>query len=192
MEQLGHDIMMFIETSGFYAPLLFIIFHLLRPVFFLPVFILCIFGGLAFGTVTGSIYSLIGMTLSSMAFYGLFKAVPKLSYKLIQLKTKLIGKHTKLTAMQIALLRLIPFMHFQLLSLCMLEISEGFKDYMKLTVLSMIPISIFYTMLGGWIAHLSPAAILVFLILLILGVYICRRKVAIIKWDEFFGIGHRA
>src|SRR5690625_5676926 len=59
MEQVGNYLMTYIELGGLFAPVLFISFHLLRPLFFLPVVFICISGGVLFGTVAGAIYSLI-------------------------------------------------------------------------------------------------------------------------------------
>src|SRR5699024_3459069 len=68
MEQVGNYLMTYIELGGLFAPVLFISFHLIRPLFFLPVVFICISGGVLFGTVAGRIYSLICISLSSVAF----------------------------------------------------------------------------------------------------------------------------
>src|SRR5690625_4340808 len=131
MELVGSYLMAFIETGGIFAPLIFISFHLLRPLFFLPVIIICISGGVLFGTIAGTLYSIIGITLSSIIFYMIINWMPKTFNHLINVKQKLIGKHATMTTSQITLLRLIPFIHFQLLSFCLIEISSGFKEYTK-------------------------------------------------------------
>ncbi|WP_335338781.1 hypothetical protein [Lentibacillus amyloliquefaciens] len=91
MEQFGTYIMVFIETGGLLAPILFISFHLLRPLFFLPVAFICISGGILFGTVAGTLYSLIGITLSSIIFYAIIRWMPRTFKKLVNLKRKLMG-----------------------------------------------------------------------------------------------------
>nr|WP_308436503.1 VTT domain-containing protein [Virgibacillus salexigens] len=109
MEVFGNYLMAVIETGGLFAPLLFISFHLLRPLFFLPVVFICISGGILFGAVAGTVYSLIGITLSSIIFYMIVNKMPKSVKRFTKLKSRLIGKESVLTTSQIALLRLVPF-----------------------------------------------------------------------------------
>src|SRR5690625_5771424 len=96
MELVGHYLMAIVETGGLFAPLLFITFHLLRPLVFLPVIFICISGGILFGAVAGTIYSVIGITLSSIIFYGMIHWMPNTFQKLVKIKEKLAGKYTKI------------------------------------------------------------------------------------------------
>lgn len=186
MELFGQYIMAIVQTGGLFAPFLFIIVHLIRPMFFLPVVFICVSGGILFGVFAGTIYSIIGITLSSMLFYILIQWMPKMSERLLRMKKRLIGKHTELTVSQISLLRLIPFIHFHLLSLCLLEITSGFKDYMKASIITNIPLALVYTSIGGWLSNLSPMHILLSLAALLLLIYALRRKEIVIKWEDFF------
>ncbi|WP_047981635.1 TVP38/TMEM64 family protein [Ornithinibacillus contaminans] len=186
MEVFGNYIMTFIQTGGLFAPLLFISVHLLRPLFFLPVVFICVSGGIIFGIFAGTVYSIIGITLSSIVFYFIIRWMPKFFDRFIRMKHKLIGKHTELTLTQISLLRLVPFIHFHLLSICLLEISIDFKDYMRSSFISNIPLAIVYTSVGGWLSSLSPIHILLSLAFLLLLIYGLRRKEIIIKWEDFF------
>lgn len=186
MNLLGHDILTFIETGGILAPLLFILFHLLRPLFFLPVVFICVFGGVFFGTVAGTIYSIIGITLSSILFYMMLHAMPRTFKRIAVIKEKMFGKHSLLTTPQITILRLIPFIHFQLLSFCLVEISPTFKDYTKSSFFTNIPVAILYTLLGQSITNLTKyQVILIFSSLLFLA-YCLRRKEISIQWNDFF------
>lgn len=135
MELFGNYIMAIVQTGGLFAPLLFISVHLLRPLFFLPVVFICVSGGIIFGVFYGTVFSIIGITLSSMIFYIVIQWMPKTSKRLMRMKKKLIGKHTELTATQISLLRLVPFIHFHLLSLCLIEITSDFSDYTRSSLL---------------------------------------------------------
>lgn len=188
MELFGSYLMAVVETGGIFAPLLFIFFHLLRPVFFLPVVFICISGGILFGAVAGTAYSIIGITLSSMGFYVIIRFMPKTFDRLVHLKGKLIGKHSELTTPQIAILRLIPFIHFHLLSLCLIEVTQGFREYTKSSLLTNIPLAIVYTSIGKWISNLSPFYIIVFLLALLPLIYVLRRKEVVIKWNKFFPV----
>lgn len=188
MELFGNYLWAFIETGGLFAPILFISFHLLRPLFFIPVVFICISGGILFGAVAGTLYSVIGITLSSVMFYGFIQRMPKTFKRLVNLKKKLVGRDSEFTTPQITLLRLVPFIHFHLLSLCLIEITTGFKEYAKSSLVSNIPLAFVYTSVGQWISSLSPLYILAFLVVLLPLIYILRRKEIIIKWKDFFQV----
>jgi uncharacterized membrane protein YdjX (TVP38/TMEM64 family) len=186
MELFGNYIMAIVQTGGLFAPLLFISVHLLRPLFFLPVVFICVSGGIIFGVFYGTVFSIIGITLSSMIFYIVIQWMPKTSKRLMKMKKKLIGKHTELTTTQISLLRLVPFIHFHLLSICLIEITSNFSDYTKSSLLTSIPLALLYTSVGGWLSSLSPLHILLSLSALLLLIYALRRKEIVIKWEDFF------
>src|SRR5690625_2044032 len=131
MELLGHHIMMYLGTGGLLSPLLFITFHLLRPVLFLPVMFICISGGILFGTMAGTLYSLVGITLSSLIFYGVINKMPKMLKRLTTLKGKIMGHHTEMTISKIKLLRLIPFIHLFFFSFCFIDKKNIFYNYLN-------------------------------------------------------------
>lgn len=186
METLGANILTFIELGGVFAPILFISFHLLRQFFFIPVVFICVSGGIIFGPVAGSLYSLIGITLSSVIFYGIYRKIPNSMNGVLRVKQRLLGENTELTRSQIILLRLVPFIHFHLLSLCLIEISSSFREYTKVSLLSNIPLALVYTSIGGSISNLSPISISAVMLLLLLFLYLLRKKEIIIKWQDFF------
>src|SRR5699024_5435753 len=121
MEHIGNYFIAFVEAGGLFAPLLFISFHLLKQLLFIVVLFICITCGVLFGGVAGSIYSVIGITLFSILFYGMIRWMPGTFKKRGTVKEKMLGKHTTVTTSQITILRLIPFIHFHLLSLCLIE-----------------------------------------------------------------------
>lgn len=186
MEAIGADLLNYVEFGGLFAPLLFICFHLLRPLFFIPVVFICISGGIFFGPIAGSFYSLIGITISSILFYWIYLRMPNGLNRILRLKKRFFGEHRELTKAQIVLLRLVPFIHFHLLSLCLIEISSNFKEYTKASLLTNIPLAFIYTSIGGTIANLSPYTISVLMALLLVFLYLLRRKEIIIKWEDFF------
>lgn len=186
MEAIGADLLNYVELGGLFAPLLFICFHLLRPLFFIPVVFICISGGIFFGPIAGSFYSLIGITISSILFYWIYLRMPNGLNRILRLKKRFFGEHRELTKAQIVLLRLVPFIHFHLLSLCLIEISSSFKEYTKASLLTNIPLAFIYTSIGGTIANLSPYTISVLMALLLVFLYLLRRKEIIIKWEDFF------
>ncbi|WP_028783410.1 TVP38/TMEM64 family protein [Thalassobacillus devorans] len=186
MEQFTLGFVEVMEVSGWYAPLIFIMFHVLRPLFFLPVVLICITGGVLFGAVAGTIYSIVGITLSSTLFYRIIKSVPSILKRLQRLKNKVWKQESSLTVSQVAVLRLVPFIHFHLLSLCLIEICVDFKEYVKASFLSNIPLAFVYTTVGQWLSRISLPLMILFLFMLAIITYLFRKKQYSITLNEFF------
>lgn len=179
-------LLVIVETGGILAPIAFILLHFLRQFLFIPVAIICVAGGVLFGTVAGTIYSLIGLFLSSLLFYFLISRMPNTHQKLSQVKKKWFGEYRNLTSGQVAILRLIPFIHYHLLSFCLIERYRNIKDYTKASIFTNFPLALFYTVFGEFISRFTPTMILLILFSISILVYILREKVTIIKWHEFF------
>src|SRR5699024_1558769 len=90
------------------------------------------------------------------------------------------------TPSQIALLRLVPFIHFHLLSLYLIEISNGFKDYTKASLLTNIPLAVVYTSFVQHLSGFSPLTVMLFLVILFVCIHIFRHQEVIMKWNDFF------
>lgn len=186
MGEKTNYVLSFLEFSGFFAPVAFILFHIVRQFLFIPAVIVCLAGGLLFGSVFGSLYSLIGLTTSSFLIYFLLKLFPSVHNRLHQIKLKWFGPYTNLTHGQIALLKLIPFMHYQLLSYCLLERNKNFQDYAVGSLYTNIPVVIFYTVFGQFFNSFTPTMAVIFLIALSVLIVVLREKFVVIKWKDFF------
>jgi uncharacterized membrane protein YdjX (TVP38/TMEM64 family) len=185
---MNQDIMMLIgmvRSEIMLAPILFLIFHLIRQFLFIPVGVVCIMGGILFGAVTGTIYSLIGLTLSSLLFYSAFRKWPKLAERLLRMKNKLFGNR-QLNTKQITVMRLIPFVHYHLLSLCLAEKKNNLKSYTSASIVTNTPLAFIYTDFGNYIHAFNMLVILLLLIPLTLLINFMREKQTIITWEKFF------
>ncbi|WP_234987223.1 TVP38/TMEM64 family protein [Bacillus sinesaloumensis] len=176
----------FIESTGLLAPFIFIGMHLIRPILFIPVPVVCIVGGILFGSLFGTIYSLLGLTMLSIVFYFLYRQVPRVAQKIDNLKQKWLGDKVNFTIGQIAILRLIPFINFHLLSLCIKDVTRNFREYTKGSFYTNIPVALLYTVFGQFIREFSTTVIIAILLALTLLFYLLREKQVIIKWHEFF------
>lgn len=176
----------FVESVGILAPLAFIFFHLLRQFLFIPVAVVCVAGGVLFGTVLGTVYSLLGLMMVSILFFFVVNRMPKTYEKLAKIKEKWFGPYRNLTVSQIAILRLIPFVHFHLMNFCLLQRKKSFKEYVWGSFYSNLPLAFFYTIFGQFLSRFTPTMILVILFALTVLVYLLREKMAVIKWGEFF------
>lgn len=168
MEQLDQSLELLIESAGWLAPILFIILHLIRPFLFLPVIVVCIAGGLAFGFFEGALLSFIGLSLMSLVSYLLVNKFPKFREKMSRLKDKIFSDRT-LTVGQVMILRIMPFVHFHLLSLYLMEMTKNFRDYMYFSTLGLILPAVIYTAFGQAITELPwYLTIAMFAVLLII------------------------
>lgn len=178
-------IMSYMQSGNLFAPIIFIMFHIIRQPLFIPVVVICIAGGLLFGPIYGTAYSLIGLTLSNVCFYLLIGKFPKTRDKLIGLKDKIFGNR-KLNTSQIAILRLIPFIHYYLLSFCLLETNRGLKKYIYLSFLTNIPLAVLYTIFGHSITGFSSTVIIIILFIICISLYLVREKQNVVPWKKFF------
>lgn len=186
MDESMTILFIWVESIGILAPIAFILLHIFRQFFFIPVAVISIAGGMLFGSVAGIIFSLIGLTLSSVLLYFMLRQWQGMSRKLSTIKKRWFGEYRHLTVSQVAVLRLIPFIHYHLLSFCLYEREKTFKNYVKASFLSNIPLAFFYTIFGEFISRFTPTMILIILFSLSILIYVLREKVMIIKWHEFF------
>ncbi len=186
MNELVLPLVEVVSNSGIYAPFYFIVLHFIRQFVFLPVSVVCIAGGVMFGALYGTIYSVIGITVVSTVFYLVVKRVPVLFKKITRMKEKWMRKQMPMSVGQIAILRLVPFVHFHLISLCLIEVSKDFQDYLRSSVISNLPLAFMYSFFGTAIRGFEPVLIVLILSGLAILFYLLRRREWIMKWDEFF------
>lgn len=186
MEKFSGIVFEVLQMSGIFAPLAFIFLHVMRQFVFVPVSLVCMLGGVFFGVLYGTLYSLVGLTLASVCFYLLFKRMPSWFRKIQKLKQKCFKRKAPLSFGQMAILRLIPFVHFHLISLCLIEATSNFKAYTKSSLFANLPLAVVYTMFGQWIGRLSPEWIVFILFGLLVLFYSLRKRQWTVKWDEFF------
>ncbi|HAQ08048.1 MAG TPA: alkaline phosphatase [Bacillus bacterium] len=186
MDYMRSLLLILVESGGWYAPALFILFHILRQFLFIPPAVVCIAGGLLFGILPGIIYSLIGLSAASIVFFILIEKVPETMNKLSKLKKRLFGPYRDLTISQVALLRLIPFINYHLLSFCLFDRKRNFNGFMRASFFANIPFVIFYTAFGEYIGHFNVIWAFIMIGAILIFAYMLREKIAFIKWREFF------
>lgn len=174
------------QGSGVIAPLLFIMFHVVRQFMFIPVVLICMAGGILFGSILGTVYSMVGLMLLSALFYCCIRKIPRTYEKLLRIKHRWFGPYVKMTIGQIAILRLIPFFHYHLLNVCLLERRPDFRGFMKGAFATNLPLAFFYTIFGEYITQFSPGMATLIVIALFILFYLLREKIITVKWQDFF------
>ncbi|MTD29833.1 TVP38/TMEM64 family protein [Planomicrobium sp. YIM 101495] len=177
MDSFNQSLGEFIENAGWLAPVFFVVLHLIRPFLFLPVIVVCVAGGLLFGFVEGALLSFIGLSLMGIISYLLVERMPKFRAKLTPLKKKLFGER-KVSVGQVMLLRVMPFVHFHLLSLFLIESTRSFKEYAYFSILGMVMPAVLYTAFGQAIAEFSWIGSLLFFAVLLIA------YIGIEKWHK--------
>ena len=112
--------------------------------------------------------------------------MPKTQERIIKIKSRWFGEYRNLTVGQIAILRLIPFVHYHLLSFCLKQRKPRFKEYIKAYLLTNIPIAFFFTIFGEYISTFTPSLIILILLGLTGLVYLLRERQNVIQWKVFF------
>ncbi|WP_407269781.1 TVP38/TMEM64 family protein [Radiobacillus sp. PE A8.2] len=153
MNQFEHSLELFIESAGWLAPVLFVILHLIRPLLFIPVIVMCILGGVLFGFFEGALLNFIGLSLMSLVSYLLVNKFPRFRKGITRLKDKMFKDRT-ISVSQVMVLRIMPFVHFHLLSFYLIEMTKSIKEYMYLSVIGLIMPAIMYTAFGEAITKL--------------------------------------
>ncbi|WP_185970842.1 TVP38/TMEM64 family protein [Alkalicoccobacillus porphyridii] len=168
----------FIENSGWLGPLFYILLHVIRPLLFIPVLLICLASGVLFGGFFGSIYTFFGLMSTSICFYFLMKYIPWLHRRLSKLKEKVLKKDPDLNVWQLTAFRLVPFVHYHVLSFYLMERSENFRDYVKQTMITIIPMSVVYTTIGHLLYDLNVYGLIIVGTLLLILMIISR------NWSE--------
>ncbi|WP_422122582.1 TVP38/TMEM64 family protein [Planococcus sp. X10-3] len=166
MDQFDDSVKIFIENAGWMAPIFFLLLHLVRPILFLPVIAVCVLGGVAFGFVQGAVLSYAGLLLMSAIVYLMLKHLPKSHQKMTKLKERIFTDRT-LSVGQVMLLRIMPFVHFQLLCFYLMDMTRNFKEYMYYSALGLTLPAIVYTAFGQSITEFPWYLTLAFLVLLV-------------------------
>jgi uncharacterized membrane protein YdjX (TVP38/TMEM64 family) len=174
-----------VQSSGWLAPIVFILVHLLRQFLFIPVALVCMAGGILFGSLFGTLFSLIGLTFVSIIFYLVVRHMPTTVNRLFRMKEKWFGRHAQLTVGQVAVLRLIPFIHYHLLNGCLYERKKDFHSFVMSSFLANIPLAVFYTVFGQYIRQFSLTMMALLFISFFVLFIALREKVRVWTLKEF-------
>ena len=155
---------------GIWGPIIFMVLYAVGPSFLVPGAVMTIAGGLAFGTLWGSVYSLIGADVGALVAFGAGRWLGKSFVERIvgerfREGMKKIAKH----GFQIIFyLRMVPVIPYNALNLLAGASPITFKDYFWASMIGMVPGTILFAFLGDALWH--PMSPRFFLALLLIGV----------------------
>ncbi|MDO6655279.1 TVP38/TMEM64 family protein [Anaerobacillus sp. 1_MG-2023] len=170
-----------ISSFGFYAPLIFLLICIGRPFVLFPTSIISISGGLVFGPLLGTVLAVVGGSTGALLFFSLAR---KLGMNILPKSWKRRGENLEKRLSEkgflyVLLLRLVPFLHFDLVSYVCGVSNVNRRKYYLATLLGMLPGAIALNFLGASFLSNNLSSVIiaaaVLLLLLIVSLYI-RRK----------------
>jgi uncharacterized membrane protein YdjX (TVP38/TMEM64 family) len=155
-------------TWGVWGPVIYMLLYAVGPSFLVPGAVMTIAGGLAFGTLWGSIYSLVGADIGAMVAFGAGRFLGRGFVESVVGKRfdALLGRIAKHGFQIILYLRMVPVIPYNALNLIAGASRITFRDYFWGSVIGMIPGTILFAFLGDALWHpLSPRFFLALLLI---------------------------
>lgn len=143
------DIMGVLMSLGFFAPIVYIVIYIIRPLVFFPTSILTPLSAVVFGPFLGWIYTFIGENIAaSVAFLvaRYFGGDVISKFKKLKLIDSELTKHGLRT---IIFLRLVPLFPFDVVNFGLGLTSVRFKEYVIGTAMGVLPGLTAYIFLGA-------------------------------------------
>lgn len=146
----------FITSFGIFAPIIYVLMFAILPIFFFPVPILALAGGVAFGFVEGSILTFIGACINCYIMFIMSRKFGR-EYVTNLLKKKLNEKqHERIFGVSddklmvsLVILRLIPLVPYNLINYGYGLTNISLSKYMLASVLGIIPGTIVFLNFGA-------------------------------------------
>ena len=138
------------QSFGSFAPIIYILIFTLVPLTLIPTSLIAISGGALFGLYYGSLYTLIGAAFGATLSFGLSRYFGKtLAEKLISNKAQCFSEHAEKNGfLFVFLLRLIPFVPFDVISYGAGLSRIRYIDFLCATCIGILPGVVAYSNIG--------------------------------------------
>lgn len=152
-QKMGIDenkIYFFIKNGNSFTPIFFIFIYAILPVFFFPITPLSIIGGIIFGPLWGTLYSVIGASFGASSSFFISRYLMKdwINKKSPENVIKIKEKINKGGWKAVVMIRIIPILPFNAQNYIFGVTDISFKIFIITSVLTLIPFSFFYVYLG--------------------------------------------
>lgn len=140
---------------GLWGPLAYILLYAVGPSFLVPGAVMTIAGGLAFGTLWGAVYSLVGADAGALIAFaaGRFLGRSFVQHVVGARFEKLLARIGRHGFQIIFYLRLVPLIPYNALNLLAGASPITFRDYFWASMIGMIPGTILFAFLGDALWH---------------------------------------
>jgi len=180
----------FIQSFGFWAPLVYIVIYAIAPILMFPGSILSLAGGLAFGPLWGTAYTALGATIGACGAFWVARIMGRgFVEKLAKGKSKTFDDSAAEHGLQIILLlRLVPLFPFNALNYAAGLSKIKFKDYFIGTLIGIIPGTFAYVYLGSSLTNVLSwqflSAVAFFVVITVVITIVKKRKGKIVETTE--------
>ncbi|HVA39427.1 MAG TPA: TVP38/TMEM64 family protein [Candidatus Binataceae bacterium] len=142
---------------GIWGPLVYMLLYAVGPSFLVPGAVMTIAGGLAFGTLRGSVYSLVGADAGALIAFaaGRFLGRSFVEHVVGGRFEKLLAHIGRHGFQIIFYLRLVPLIPYNALNLMAGASPITFRDYFWASMIGMVPGTILFAFLGDALWHPS-------------------------------------
>jgi uncharacterized membrane protein YdjX (TVP38/TMEM64 family) len=180
------EVQSWILNAGIWAPVVYIMCFTFLPVFFFPVPVLALAGGLCFGLLSGTLYTAVGAFLNSTLMFLLARyiggdAVERLIEKNMSEETRMKfekNNHRDLI-MFIFILRLIPLVPYNVINYCSGLTKVPFWGYTLATMTGIMPGTIVFLNLGEKTTDVTSVqfaiAVLALVLLIVFSLWISKK-----------------
>lgn len=167
------EIQDFILAYGVWSRFVFLALGFIRPLLVIPVSFFFVTGGLAFGTLEGSFWALLGMAGSTTAIYFFSSRFHRMFRRMVDKKyIEMLYRVTEKDLVpKIFSIRVTPGMPFDSITVAGGLTRVQYKKFMTGTILGMLPKGVLYTYLGENLDnYLSPETLVVYGILIAMAI----------------------
>ncbi len=157
-----------ILRMGVWGPLGFIVLYALGPSLLVPGAIMTLAGGLAFGTLWGSIYAVAGADIGALVAFALGRVLGRqLIERLVGARFRTLRERISRNGFRIILyLRIFPIIPYNALNLIAGASPIRFRDYLWASLIGLIPGTVLFAFLGNELWHpASPGFILALMLI---------------------------
>lgn len=152
-----------VDSNESLSSVIYILLWTILPIFLFPVPALALPGGMIFGLVEGSIYTLIGVFLNSTIMFFMTRYMAKESVKSFlyprlpdSVKNRLYLKNQKSLWIYFAILRFLPVISYNLINYAAGLTEMKYKHYLTSTLIGVLPGTIAYINFGDKLIEPNP------------------------------------
>jgi len=180
----------FIQSFGFWAPFAYIIIYAIGPILMFPGSILSLAGGLAFGPLWGTMYTVFAATIGACGAFWVARIMGRgFVEKLAKGKLKTFDDSVAEHGLKVILfLRLVPLFPFNALNYAAGLSKMRFVDYLIGTLVGIIPGTFAYVYLGSSLTNILSwqffSAIALFVLITIVVTIVKKRKKGVASVEQ--------
>ena len=165
----------FIQSFGVVAPIVYVLMFAILPVFFFPVPILAVAGGLAFGFVEGSLLTFLGASINCYVMFVISRRFGRdwvRNYLAKKMKpeqhARIFGVSDEKLMVSLVILRLIPLVPYNMINYGYGLTNISLTKYMIASVLGIVPGTIVFLNFGATSSNVFSKEFLIASLLVIL------------------------